>query len=135
MLGFRYVKASPNTYIVQLRNGAAVREGAGLAFWYFAASSSLVAVPLESTDVPFMLKETTLDFQDVTVQGQLVYRIADPRTAAARINFGVGPAGLGYLSDDPAKLPQRVVAFAQAQIRAEIQRLALEAALAAADAV
>jgi regulator of protease activity HflC (stomatin/prohibitin superfamily) len=135
MLGFRYVKAPPNIWIVQLRDGAAVREGAGLAFWYFAASSSLVAVPLESTEVPFMLRETTSDFQDVTIQGKLVYRIADPRAASSRVNFGVGAGGAGYLSDDPAKLPQRVVALAQAQIRAEVQRLMLEAALAAADAV
>jgi len=36
MLGFRYAKASPTTYLIQYRNGQPVREGAGFAFFYFA---------------------------------------------------------------------------------------------------
>lgn len=135
MLGFQYIKTTPSTYVIQVRNGVAVREGAGLAFWYFAAGSSLVAVPLESVDVPFMLHETTADFQDVTVQGQLAYRIKDAGAAAKRINFSVNANGVGYVSEDPDKLPQRVVALTQVQIRAEVQRLTLEAALVAADAI
>lgn len=135
LLGFEYVKTNPNTFVMQIRDGAAVREGAGLAFWYWAARASLVCVPLESTEAPFMLRETTVDFQDVTVQGQLAYRIADPKAAAARINFTATRDGAGYIAEDPQKLPQRVVALAQVQIRAEVQRLALEAALGAADAI
>ena len=38
MFGFRYVKSSPSQYLLQYRNGRVVREGTGLAFWYFAAT-------------------------------------------------------------------------------------------------
>ena len=35
-------------------HGAVAREGAGLSFFYFAPTTSLVAVPMASVDVPFM---------------------------------------------------------------------------------
>ena len=32
MLGIRYIKVQPTTYLLQYRRGKLVREGAGLAF-------------------------------------------------------------------------------------------------------
>ena len=40
MFGYRYVKASPSTYVIQYKNGKAVREGTGLTFWYFATQDA-----------------------------------------------------------------------------------------------
>jgi hypothetical protein len=54
MLGIRFIKAQPTTYLIQYRGGHAVREGAGLAFFYYAPTSSLVSVPMASTDAPFI---------------------------------------------------------------------------------
>lgn len=73
MFGFRYVKSSPSHYVLQYRNGQVVREGAGLAFFYFASSSTLVSVPLNVVEAPFMFEEITRDFQAVTLQGQVSY--------------------------------------------------------------
>ena len=50
MLGVRYFKASPTTFVMQYINGRVKREGVGLSFFYFAPSSTLVAVPVGSTD-------------------------------------------------------------------------------------
>lgn len=55
-----------------------MREGAGLSFLCYAPTTSLVLVPIGSVDVPFIFEEVTADFQAVTVQGQLTYRVADP---------------------------------------------------------
>jgi hypothetical protein len=76
MFGVRYVKSSPSHYLLQYKDGKVVREGTGLAFFYFAPASTLVSVPLNAVDVPFMFEETTRDFQAVTLQGQVAYRIA-----------------------------------------------------------
>ena len=57
MFGIRYAKVSPTTYLIQYRNGQPVREGTGLAFFYFAPSASLVSIPMESVDVPFMFRD------------------------------------------------------------------------------
>src|SRR4051794_17520608 len=83
MFGVRYFKAAPTTYVLQYVNGKVKREGLGLSFFYFGPSTTLVAVPVGSTDVPFIFQETAADFQAVTVQGHLTYRVKDPKRLAA----------------------------------------------------
>jgi hypothetical protein len=134
MLGVRYFKAAPTTYVLQYVGGQLRREGTGLSFFYFAPQTTLVAVPVGSTDVPFIYNETTADFQAVTVQGHLTYRVADPQRLAALLDFSVGPDG-GPASEDPEKLPMRISYAAQNAVRAEVQGRTLRATLAEADAI
>jgi hypothetical protein len=75
MLPIRYMKATPTTYVLQFKNGRLRREGSGVSFFYYAPTTTLVTVPLESADVPFAFQETTADFQTVALQGQLTYRV------------------------------------------------------------
>jgi hypothetical protein len=93
MLGFRFVKSQPTVHLMQFRSGAVVREGAGQSFWYHAPTSTLVAVPLASQDRSFMLDLVTADFQAVTIQGQVTFRINDPRRTAAMMDFAVDADG------------------------------------------
>jgi hypothetical protein len=132
MLGFSYIKANPSTHIIQFKSGKVVRDGAGLAFWYFAPEASLVAVPLQSVDIPFMFREVTSDFQDVTVQGQAVYRVTAPQQLAGLMNFTIKPDG-GYMAEDPVKLPQRVVNAVQVQLRSILQTQTLQELLRGSD--
>jgi len=129
-----YSKNPPTTYVLHYRNGVVRREGAGLAFWYFRPASTIVAVPLASRDVPFAFSEVTADFQPVTVQGQLTYRIADPRRVAGLLDFSVRATGQ-YVSDDPGKVPDRLIQTAQIYARAVVQRMTLRDALASSDAL
>jgi len=129
MFGFRTIKAQPTQYVIQFRNGRPRREGAGLTMLYYAPTSALVVVPTASADVPFMFEEVTADFQNVTIQGQVSYRIADPRRTAGLLDFGVDGKGR-YVSEDPQNLPQRVVTEARVAVRAKLQSLTLQAALA-----
>jgi hypothetical protein len=129
MLGIGFVKVQPTTYLIQYRNGRAVREGPGLSIFYFGPSTSLVAVPVSSREVPFIFEVQTADFQAVTVQGQVTYRIAQPRRAAEMLNFSLKPGGRGYESDDPQKLPERVAAIAKAVVQGNMGTLGLRDAL------
>jgi len=129
-----YSKNSPTTYVLHYRNGRVRREGQGLAFWYFQPASTIVAVPLASRDVPFAFSEVTADFQPVTLQGQLTYRIADPKRLAGLLDFSVRASGR-YLSDDPDKVPDRLVQTAQILARAVVQRLTLREALVSSDTI
>ncbi len=133
MFGIRFAKFQPNTYLLQYRNGQVVREGGGLSFFYYAPTSSLVAVPLASTDVPFIFNEVTSDFQEVSVQGQVTYRISDPRTVAQLLNFTLDGSARSYVSEDPKKLDSRVVNVLKVLTRAELQNLTLRQALKASD--
>ena len=109
MFGMRFIKVGPTDFVLKFRRGRVVREGAGLSFFYFAPTTSLVLVPIGSVDVPFIFEEVTADFQQVTVQGQLTYRVADARKLAQLMNFTLAPDGRNFASDDPRKLPQRLI--------------------------
>lgn len=132
MFGIRYIKTNPSTYVIQYRSGNVVREGSGLSFFCYAPTATLVAVPLESVDVPFAFNEVSRDFQTVTVQGQVTYRVDEPKTLAALMNFTLGSDGL-YVSDDPTKLPQRVINAVQVQLRSLLQRQSLQELLHGSD--
>jgi regulator of protease activity HflC (stomatin/prohibitin superfamily) len=80
-------------------------------------------------DVPFIFVEVTADFQEVTVQGQLTYRVAEPKKLAQLMNFTLSPNGKAYVSDDPKKLPQRLISHAQVLTRASLKSLTLREAL------
>jgi len=133
MFGIRFIKVEPTDFVLQFRRGKVVREGAGLSFFCFAPTTSLVLVPMGSVDVPFIFEEVTADFQQVTVQGQLTYRVADPKKVSRLMNYTLSPSGKGYASDDPQKLPQRLINHAQVLTRACLKSLPLRDALGQSD--
>lgn len=135
MLGLQFIKVQPTVYLLQYRKGQVVREGVGLSFFYFAPNTSLVAVPLASDDAPFIFEEVTADFQAVTIQGQVTYRVADAKKLAGLMNFTLNAHGQGYVSEDPQKLPQRVINAVNVLARAELQKLPLREAIRASDAL
>ena len=124
MLGIRYLKSSPNIYSMLFRNGRVVQKGTGLSLFFFAPTTTVVQVTMSSIDVPFMFEETTLDFQDVTIQGQLNYRVSEPEKLAALMNYEVNPQGR-YISDDPEKLQERLIQIAQVRAHAFAQKSSL----------
>lgn len=135
MLGIGFIKSQPTTHLIEYKAGKVVREGAGLSFFYFTPTTSLVAVPVGSRDCPFMFENVTADFQTVTVQGQVTYRIAKPGHAAKLLNFALKPDGKTYESDDPEKLPERVVATAKVLIQQSVRSLTLRDALRGANQI
>ncbi len=114
------------------KHGKIAREGAGLAFFCFGPTSEIVHVPLGSVDVPFVFNEATADFQEATVQGELTYRIRDPKRVAALLDFSVNPRGQ-HRSDDPSKLNERLIHATQILTRSFTQRHTLSELLIGSD--
>lgn len=135
MLGFKFIKAQPTTHLMQYRKGRIVREGAGLSFFYYSPTSTLVAVPVGSQDFGFMLDLVTSDFQGVTVQGQISYRVNKPKQTAAMLDYSLKADGKSYASDDPKLLGERVAMQAKVIIQQAIQALELKQALKASAAI
>jgi hypothetical protein len=135
MFGIKFIKVQPTIYLLQYRGGRVVREGLGLSFFYYAPTTSLVAVPVGSADVPFIFQETTADFQAVTIQGQVTYRVGDPKRLAALLNFTLLPNGHGYATEDPKKLPERILHVINVLARAELQKLPLRDAIRGSDGI
>lgn len=130
----RYIKAAPTTYVIQFQDGKVKREGPGLSFMYWAPTTTLVAVPLASADVHFAFNEVTKDFQAVTLQGQLTYRVADPKRLASLLDYSITPGGK-YLSNDPEKLEERLVQVAQVRARTVVQGMDLREVLGRSEVV
>jgi hypothetical protein len=135
MLGFQYIKVTPTQYVLYYRGGRLRKSGAGLAFFYFKPSASIVVVPIGSADVSFIFNEISADFQAITIQGQLTYRVQDAQRVAGLLNYTVDGSPSQYVSEDPQKLPQRLINLVQVLVRAEVQKLPLKNAIHSMDAV
>lgn len=125
----RYYKGDPNAHIIAFRGGRPVRQGAGITFYYMPMRTSIARVPTVACEAPFVIRETTNDYQEVTIQGTLTYRISDPLRAASLLDFTVDPNKGTYRSEDPAKLVERIVNATQARARGVIRTWSLEETL------
>lgn len=132
MLGIRFMKAPPTSHVIHYQYGAVRREGPGLAFFYYAPVSTVVSVPLDSADLPYAFQELTSDFQTVTVQGQLAWRVKEPATLAALLDFSIDTAGR-HQGDGPEALRQRLVQAVQVLVRGVLQHMTLREALVSLD--
>ncbi|PJZ71224.1 band 7 protein [Leptospira perolatii] len=134
MFGIRFIKTRPIDYVLLFRSGKIRKQGAGLSFFYYAPSSTLVIVPADTRDSPFIFKETTLDFQEIDIQGQVTYRVLDPQKLASLLDFTVDARGK-YLGDGVEKLDFRMANLIQVAVREKFRSLNLKDALTAASSL
>lgn len=134
MFGIRYIKFDQMTYVIHFKNGSVKREGRGLSFFYYAPSSSIAAVPLGSNDLPFIFNETTNDYQNISIQGQVTYKIGNSRQLADLLDFTVLSNGT-YKKNDIEKLNQRIINEAQTATSSFIHGLGLKESIRSAKMV
>lgn len=131
MFGINFIKFDSMTYVIKFKNGHVAKEGRGLSFFYYAPSTSISAVPIGSNNLPFIFSETTRDYQTVTIQGQITYKIGNPKQLADVLDFTVNANGI-YKKDDTEKLNQTIVNEAQTATSSFIHQLGLKEAIRAA---
>ncbi len=134
MFGIKHIKFDSMTYVLHFKNGNIKREGRGLSFFYFAPNSSIAAIPMGSNDLPFVFNESTNDYQTVTIQGQISYKINNPKTLADVLDFTVEDNGQ-YKKNDIEKLNQRIINEAQTATSAYIHGIKLKDAIRSAKAI
>lgn len=125
MFGINYIKFDSMTHVIHFKNGEVKKEGRGLSFFYFEPTSSIAAIPMGSNDLPFIFMETTNDYQSISIQGQVTYKIADPRQLAELLDFTLNADGT-YKKNDAEKLNQRIINEAQTSTSAFIHKLGLK---------
>ncbi len=131
MFGIKHIKFDSMTYALHYRNGVVHREGRGLSFFYFAPNSSIVAIPVGSNDLPFIFNETTNDYQTVSIQGQISYKIQDPKALSNVLDFTLNDNGQ-YKKNDIEKLNQRIINEAQTATASFIHGMSLKDAIRSA---
>jgi regulator of protease activity HflC (stomatin/prohibitin superfamily) len=87
----RHLRGAPTVHVRHQRRGQLVREGTGLAFWFRPLSAVLSEIPVDDRELPLLFHARTRDFQDVTVQATVTYRVTDPAMAAGRLDFSIDP--------------------------------------------
>ncbi|NIK93518.1 membrane protease subunit, stomatin/prohibitin [Mangrovimonas sp. CR14] len=134
MLGINYIKFDSMNYVIHYEAGKIKKEGRGLSFFYFSPNSSIVSIPVQSDDFQFVFNETTKDYQEVTLQGQVTYKILNPKQLAENLDFTVNNKKQ-YLKNDYEKIQQRIINEAQTASASVIQRLSLKEALRKLDEI
>lgn len=128
MFGIKYIKFDSMTHVIHYKNGEIVKEGRGLSFFYTSFNSSIVAIPMGSNDIQFIFNESTGDFQKMTIQGQITYKITEAKKLAELLDFTVDSQG-HYKKEDGEKLKQRLINEAQTATSSYIQSLKLKDAI------
>lgn len=131
MFGIKHIKFDSMTYVLHFKNGNVKKEGRGLSFFYFEPSSSIVAIPMGSNDLPFIFNESTNDYQTVSIQGQISYKIENPKKLADVLDFTVNGNG-EYKKNDIEKLNQRIINEAQTSTSSFIHNIKLKDAIRSA---
>lgn len=85
----RRLRSDATSHIQYFHKGRRVRSGRGLAFWFLPDDASVSEVPLDDQELPFLLKGQSADFQDLAVQGEILWRVAEPELLAERIDFAL----------------------------------------------
>jgi hypothetical protein len=134
MFGFKHIKFDAMTYVLHFKNGNVSKEGRGLSFFYFSPNSSIVAIPMGSNDLPFIFSESTNDYQTVTIQGQISYKITNPKTLSDVLDFTVQDNGQ-YKKNDIEKLNQRLINEAQTATSSFIHGIKLKDAIRSAKTI
>jgi len=89
--GLHHLRAAPTSHVRHLSRGRVVHDGPGLAFRFRPLTSVLSEVPIDDRELAMLFHARTADFQDVTVQAAVTFRITDPSTAATRLDFSIDP--------------------------------------------
>lgn len=87
----RHLRGAPTLHVRHLRGGRLVHEGTGLSFFFRPLSAVLSEVPVDDRGLPLLFHTRTADYQDLTVQASVTFRVTDPATACARIDFSIDP--------------------------------------------
>ena len=109
----RHLRSDPNFHVLHYRGGELVRSGRGLAFWFFPLSASISEIPFDDLDQQFLFHGRSHDFQDVTAQGTITYRILHPERIAPRIDFTIDAKTGVYLKTPLEQLSGLLTQLAQ----------------------
>ncbi|WP_326812649.1 SPFH domain-containing protein [Streptomyces scopuliridis] len=129
-LGWSHLRSAPTAHVRHHRRGRLVHDGPGLSFRFRALTAALSEVPVDDRELAMAFHARTADFQDVTVQSTVTYRISEPAIAAARLDFSIDPDTGAWRGAPLEQLATLLTETAQQHALAVLARTPLSAALA-----
>jgi regulator of protease activity HflC (stomatin/prohibitin superfamily) len=126
----RHLRAEPTAYVLRYRRGRLVASGTGLAFWFRPLHAAVAELPVDDRELPFLFRVRSADFQDVTVQGAISFRVADPTRLAQRVDFTVDLESGRWQQAPLEQVAALLTQLAQQFVIDELARAGLRAILA-----
>ena len=126
----RHLRTDPSSHLLYYRKARLKRSGPGLSFWFLPLKASIAEVPLDDRDLPIVFHGRSSDFQDVTAQGVLTFRVNNPQVISQRIDFTVDLARGVYLRQPLEKLALLMSQLAQQYAWSHIARTPIREVLA-----
>ena len=83
----RHLRSEPTYHVLRYRKGELKSDGAGQAFWFRPINTAVAEVPVDDRELPFLFRVRSADFQELTVQGVITFRVTDPGSLARRVDF------------------------------------------------
>lgn len=88
----RHLRSESSSHVLHYRHGRLVANGRGLAYWFLPMTASIAEIPVDDRELALATRARSSDFQDVTVQGVLTYRVVDPAALAEHVDFSIDTA-------------------------------------------
>lgn len=85
----RHLRGESTSHVLFHRRGRLARSGRGLSLWFVPLSASIAEVPMDDRELPFLFHGRSVDFQDITTQGVVTYRVVDPEVLSRRVDFSI----------------------------------------------
>jgi len=128
LLPLRHCQGEAHTYILRTR-GTQTRGGRGIGFWFWPVGIAISEVPLNDQSVPVTLKCRTKDFQEVVINAQVWYTVADAQQAAQRFDFSINSQTGKYNADPLTVIQGALSSNAQETVWSYVAGFNLEALL------
>ncbi len=106
---FRHLRSDASSHVLLFRGSRLLKQGRGLSCWFRPMSDSLAEIPADDRELAVVLHGRSADFQDVSAQAVILYRVADPERTADRVDFTLDPY-LGSFRHKPLETITQVFA-------------------------
>lgn len=109
----RHLRGEASSHLALSRDGTVLRSGRGLSFWFFPLSSSVWEVPVDDRELPLLFRGRSADFQDITTQGLVAWRVTSPQQLASRVDFTLDLATGAWTREPLEQVGQLLTQLAQ----------------------
>ena len=106
-------KSETSNHVIRHRNGSMIASGRGLSFWFLPQRASVVELPMEDRETTLFVSGRSQDFQDIAVQGTLIWHVTEPERLTERVDFTID-LGTGRHRGEPIdKIETRLLNLAR----------------------
>lgn len=106
-------RSEASNHVIRYRGGRRIGSGPGLAFWFLPELASIIELPMDDRQTTLFVKGRSQDFQDLALQGAVIWRIADPEKLANRVDFTLNLTTGLHNADPLARIESRLVSLAE----------------------